>query len=202
MSRRFGLTTTHHPTIVISKKNLWPAVTIAMLLVATGIELRWQGRLWSCTCANFFWTSNAWSSLTSQLLFDPYSFTHLLHGVMFCGVIYLAVRRITVEWGLVVAIAIECAWEIIENTNTVIDRYRTATAALGYQGDSVMNSFGDIIACGVGFLLAAKIGWRWSLILFFGVEAVLVLWLRDSLLLEILMLVHPVDAIKDWQMAR
>lgn len=184
------------------KKNLWPVVTIGVLLVATAIELRLQGRLWVCACPQFIWTADAWSSQTSQKLFDPYSFTHLLHGVMFCGLIYLAFRRIAVAWGLVVAVAMECAWEIIENTNTVIDRYRTATAALGYQGDSVINSFGDIIACGIGFMLAAKLGWRWSLILFCGVEAFLLLWLRDSLLLEILMLVHPVGAIKDWQMAR
>jgi hypothetical protein len=187
---------------VISRKNLWPAVTIGVLLVATAIQLRLQGRLWSCSCANLVWTSDAWSSLTSQLLFDPYTFTHVLHGVMFAGLIFLLWRRITLEWALVTAIAIECAWEIIENTNAVIDRYRTATAALGYQGDSVMNSFGDIIACGAGFMLAARLGWRWSLVLFFGVEAVLLLWLRDSLLLEILMLVYPIGAIKDWQMAR
>ncbi len=99
------------------------------------------------------------------------------------------------------AIAIESAWEIIENTNTVIQRYREATASLGYQGDTVMNSLGDILCCGVGFILARKLGWRRSIALFFAIEAVLLIWIRDSLLLEIIMLIHPIEVIKHWQMA-
>ena len=184
------------------KKNLWPAVTIGVLLIASAIELRLQGRLWICACPPAVWTPQAWSSQTSQLFFDPYSFTHLLHGVMFCGVLTLIATRMALHWRFVLGIAIECTWEITENTNTVIQRYREATAALGYQGDTVVNSLGDIICCGIGLALAAKLGWRWSIILFFGVEAVLLVWLRDSLLLEILMLVRPVSWIKDWQMAR
>jgi len=96
-------------------------------------------------------------------------------------------------------ITIEAAWELIENTNTVIQRYREATASLGYQGDTVMNSLGDIMCCGIGFMIARKLGWRRSLLVFIATEAVLLIWIRDSLLLEILMLVHPIDAIKVWQ---
>jgi len=97
------------------------------------------------------------------------------------------------------AITIEAAWELIENTNTVIQRYREATAALGYQGDTVVNSLGDIICCGIGFMIARKLGWYRSLLVFIATEAVLLIWIRDSLLLEILMLVHPINAIKVWQ---
>jgi hypothetical protein len=103
-------------------------------------------------------------------------------------------------WRFVMAIAIECAWEMIENSNTVIDRYRQATAALGYHGDSVLNSMGDIFCCGVGFLLAVRLGWRWGIVMFVGVELALTVWIRDSLLLEILMLIHPFDSIKTWQL--
>jgi len=100
------------------------------------------------------------------------------------------------------AITIEAGWELIENTNTVIQRYREATASLGYRGDTVLNSLGDIMCCGIGFMIARKLGWRRSLLVFIATEAVLLIWIRDSLLLEILMLVHPVNAIKVWQMGQ
>src|SRR5207302_7991264 len=91
---------------------------------------------------------------------------------------------------------IECCWELIENTNAVIQRYRVATASLGYHGDTIMNSMGDIACCAVGFMLAWKLGWRRSIALFFAIEIVLLVWIRDSLILEIIMLVHPINAIK------
>jgi hypothetical protein len=103
-------------------------------------------------------------------------------------------------WRLVLAVAIEAAWEVIENTNFVIERYREATAALGYQGDSVVNSLGDILACILGLFLARKLGFRRSLAVFVLVEVALLIWIRDSLVLEVLMLIYPIDAIKAWQM--
>ena len=118
---------------------------------------------------------------------------------MFCGLLTLLVRRVPTSWSLCVAIILEASWELIENTNTVIERYRAATAALGYQGDTVINSLGDVMCCGIGFMIARKLGWRRSLVLFIATEAILLIWIRDSLLLEILMLVHPINAIKMWQ---
>ena len=182
--------------------NIWPAVTIGLILIATAIELHLQGRLWRCACPQYFWTSDAWGSRTSQLFLDPYSFTHLLHGLVVAGLLTLLIRRLSASWRFVLAIAIESTWEIIENTNTVIERYRQATASLGYQGDTVLNSLGDVLCCGIGFALAVKLGWRWSIVLFLAVETILLFWIHDSLLLEILMLVHPVNAIKTWQLAR
>ena len=165
------------------------------------MQLHHQGRSWWCDCgSSFFWTSNAWGSLTSQTFLDPYSFTHLLHGLMFCGLLTLLVRGLPTRWLFCLGLAIEAAWELVENTNTVIQHYRAATAALGYQGDTVMNSLGDIMCCGLGFMIARKLGWARSLIVFFVTEAVLLIWIRDSLLLEIIMLVSPVNAIKVWQM--
>ncbi len=119
---------------------------------------------------------------------------------MFAGLLTLLIRGMSKSWRFVLAIAIEAVWEMIENTNTVIERYRQATASLGYQGDSVLNSLGDILCCGIGFGLAMKLGWRWSIILFLAVETVLLFWIRDSLLLEIIMLVHPMNSIKTWQL--
>jgi hypothetical protein len=181
-------------------KNLSPALGILLMLLATGLQLHNQGRLWWCACRGFLWTSEAWGSRTSQTLFDPYSFTHILHGLLFCGLLALLIRGMETKWRLLMAIAIESTWELIENTNAVIDRYREATAALGYHGDTVVNSLGDIVCCGIGFVIASRLGWRRSIMLFAAAELVLLIWIRDSLLLEILMLVHPIEVIKVWQM--
>jgi hypothetical protein len=182
-------------------ERIAPAVVIALMLVVTALVEHFEGRLWKCACSDLVWTSDAWGSHTSQLFLDPYSFTHILHGVMFAGVLALLIRRLAASWRFVTAIAMECAWEMIENSNAVIQHYRQATAALGYDGDTVLNSLGDIFCCGIGFLIAVKLGWRWSIALFVAVELLLTLWIRDSLLLEILMLIHPIDAIKHWQLA-
>ena len=109
------------------------------------------------------------------------------------------IRGVSPGWRLFMAITIESVWEIVENSNIVIQRYRAATASLGYHGDTVVNSLGDIMCCGIGFMIARRLGWRRSLALFFVTEAFLLIWIRDSLLLEILMLVHPINAIKVWQ---
>jgi hypothetical protein len=139
------------------------------------------------------------SAENSQQLFDPYSFTHVLHGFMFFWLIAWLARRLRPVWQLSLAIAVEALWEVFENTNFIIERYRSETAALGYNGDTVVNSFGDILCCLVGFMIARRLGLRRSLIVFAAFELVLIVWIRDSLLLEILMLVFPVDAIKAWQ---
>lgn len=171
------------------------------VLVVTAVVLRLEGRLWICSCGQLFiWVSQACSSNTSQHFFDPYSFTHVLHGFLFFWLIAWLAPRLNSTWQLTLAIAIEAAWEILENTNFVIERYRTATAAIGYTGDTVVNSLGDILCCTVGFIIARRLGFRRSLIAFLLMELVLILWIRDSLLLEILMLVVPIDLIKTWQM--
>jgi hypothetical protein len=200
MPGRTGLSLRHPPTKVQKKKYIWPIAVIGLILIATVLELWLQGRLWRCSCPKFLVTSDAWGSQTSQLFFDPYSLTHVAHGLMFAGLLALLARRISPRWRFVITIALESAWEIIENTNTVIERYRVATASLGYQGDTIVNSLGDIFCCGIGFILARKLGWRRSIILFLAVELLLLIWIRDSLLLEIIMLVRPIDAIKTWQL--
>ena len=187
--------------LTLTRKRLWPVVVIAVILIATAFGLHNQGRLWICACGRvLLWAGNICSSDNSQHLFDPYSFTHLLHGFAFCGLLALIIPRVPVRWRLSIAILLEALWEIIENSEYVIARYREATAALGYHGDTVLNSLGDITACGVGFLLAQRLGlWR-SLILFVAIEAMLTIWIRDSLILEIIMLLHPINAIKSWQL--
>ncbi|HEV7397967.1 MAG TPA: DUF2585 family protein [Pyrinomonadaceae bacterium] len=183
--------------------RLWPFLGIFAALAATAILLRLEGRLWLCACDRFMiWSGNTCSSDNSQHLLDPYSFTHLLHGFLFFWLIAWLGRRLNSNWQLTLAVAIESLWEVFENTNFIIDRYRSQTAALGYTGDTVVNSFGDILCCLVGFMIARRLGLRRSLIAFAVLELVLILWIRDSLLLEIVMLIVPVDAIKAMQLCR
>ena len=175
------------------------AIAVALLLVV--VSLRVEGRMFLCTCGHFaLWTSDTCSSNTSQQLLDPYSFTHLLHGFLFFWLIALLFRRLSANWQICLALLLEGAWEIFENTPFVINKYRTETAALGYEGDTIVNSFGDLMCALVGFMIARKLGLRRSLIVFVLVEIVLLVWIHDSLLLQILMLVHPVESIKLWQM--
>lgn len=184
---------------ILSRKNrAWAAITITLLILFVTLHL--QGRLWFCKCGRvYLWVSDAWSSSTSQHLFDPYSFTHLLHGFVFCWLIVLIFPRLHCKWQLWLAIAIESAWEIVENSRFIIERYREATAALGYYGDTIINSFGDVVSCGIGFAIARSLGFTRSLIVFLLIEAVLIFWIRDSLLLNILMLLYPLDIVRKWQ---
>jgi uncharacterized membrane protein YjdF len=175
-------------------------VAAAAIVFAMIVLLRVQGRLFICACGHVqIWTSDTCSANNSQHLFDPYSFTHVVHGILFFWLISLLFRRMNKGRQLLLALLLEAAWEVFENSTFVIERYRTATAALGYQGDTIVNSLGDLVCALVGFLVARQLGFRRSLILFALVELVLILWIHDSLLLQILMLVRPLEAIKLWQ---
>ncbi|HEY1403076.1 MAG TPA: DUF2585 family protein [Pyrinomonadaceae bacterium] len=179
----------------------WPWLAIATATIMAALQLRRQGRLWLCECGRvLLWAGDAWSADNSQHLFDPYSFTHVLHGFVFCGVLAWALPRVSWEWRLALAVSIEALWEMVENSAFVINRYREATLALGYQGDTIINSTGDILACALGFVLARRLGLRLTLVAFALTEIVLLIWIRDSLLLNVLMLLSPIDAIKAWQM--
>lgn len=179
-----------------------PGLAIVVTLIAAALQLHHQGRLWVCACEFRFWSGKVCSSENSQQFLDPYSFTHLLHGIAFFILLKLILPRVPPVWRLFLTIVIEAGWELLENTNLVIDRYRAATAALGYTGDTVVNSLGDILCCALGFVIARWIGWRRSAILFVVTEVVLLFWIRDGLTLNIIMLIHPINAIRAWQMCQ
>ena len=124
----------------------------------------------------------------------------MIAGLLLLLFRFVVKRNVPTSWRLVITLVLEALWEIMENTNAVIDRYREATAALGYQGDTVVNSLGDMLCCGLGLLIARKLGWLRSLPIFIVTEIVLLFWIRDSLILEIIMLIRPIDAIKGWQL--
>ena len=179
------------------------SVATGLVLLAMILLLRAEGRRLMCACGHFaVWISDWCSSNTSQQLLDPYSLTHVLHGFLFFWLITLLFRRMPRAWQFWLALLLESAWEVFENTSFVINKYRTETAALGYQGDTIVNSLGDLSCALLGFVIARQLGVRRSLILFVLIEAVLIFWIHDSLLLQILMLVRPVEAIKLWQMCR
>ncbi|MFQ5848688.1 MAG: DUF2585 family protein [Candidatus Methylomirabilales bacterium] len=171
------------------------------MTVFTAVQLHRQGRLWWCACGTLWlWSGDAWGPHNSQHLFDPYSFTHVLHGVVLCGLLAWGLPRLSAPWRLWLAVSLEGLWEVVENSEGIIQRYRAATIALGYQGDTVVNSLGDILTFGIGYVLARRLGFRGSLALVVVTEMVLLIWIRDSLLLDVVMLIHPIDAIKAWQM--
>ena len=185
------------------RTKLWPWLAIAAAFVVTAILLRVEGRLWLCACGTIrIWSGQVCSANNSQHFLDPYSFTHVLHGFLFFWLIAWLLGRLSANWQLALAVAVEAGWEVFENTNFIIDRYRSETASLGYNGDTVVNSFGDILCCLIGFIIARRLGLRCSLIVFAVLEVVLIVWIKDSLLLEILMLVVPIDAVRAWQMCR
>jgi hypothetical protein len=148
-----------------------------------------------------WWESNIWSGENSQRVADPYSFSHLVHGMLFYGFLWLVARRVPVRYRLLVALGLEAGWELLENSPLIINRYREATIALGYAGDSVLNSLSDIVMMTLGFLFASRVPTRITVAVIMAMEIGCALWVRDNLTLNIIMLVHPVEAIKHWQMA-
>ncbi|MCB0036590.1 MAG: DUF2585 family protein [Anaerolineales bacterium] len=184
----------------IERKKLWPILLIAAVLGITALQLHAQGRLWICACGRVdFWSGDIWSSDNSQHIFDPYSFTHLLHGVAFFWLLNWLLKNMPLNWRLLIALVIESVWEVVENAPFIINRYREGALALGYEGDTVVNSISDILLCAVGFLLVHYIGVKRSVIFFVAVELFLILWIRDSLILNIIMLIYPIDALGAWQ---
>ncbi len=185
------------------RERFWPCVVIAVVMGVTAMLLRYEGRLWICSCGYvLLWAGNTKSADNSQHIFDPYSFTHVLHGFVFYALLALVVPRLAMAWRLALALTIEAIWEVIENSPAVIERYRQATLALGYEGDTVVNSLADILCCGIGFMLARRLGFRRSLAVFVATEIILILWIRDSLILNVVMLLFPIEAIKKWQMGQ
>ena len=185
----------------------WPWIVVVAMLAVTAAALRWEGRVWWCERGDSaFWISDVWTAHCSQHWADPYTITHFSHGLIFWTVLYFWSKwvpkwSVSMRWRLCVAIAIAAAWEIVENSEFIIDRYRTVTMSLDYMGDSVANAVGDVIACGLGFVFARWAGWKWAMGVFAATEVILLFVMRDNLTLNVIMLLWPIEAIKQWQSA-
>ena len=184
-------------------RPLWHyAIMAAAVALATAlIELAMGRVLVSKTGRLMLWVGQVATPENSQQFFDWYSFSHLIHGIVFYGFFHLLGRRRGWPLGrrLVLALVVEAAWELFENTPFTIERYRNATIALDYYGDSVLNSMCDLACCAAGFFLAAKVP-AWASIALIVVMELFVGWMiRDNLTLNILMLLWPIEGVKRWQ---
>lgn len=189
----------HHETDMPTPR-LGPWLGLAGIFLCAALALHFEGRPWWCACRQPTpFSVDVFGPHNSQHLLDPYSLTHFVKGLLCCGLIWLVLPKLPWAWGLVLTTGLEAAWELVENSPYVIERYRTATIAAGYQGGAVVNSLGDIVCSGIGFLVARRVGLWWSAALVVATEIFLLLWIRDNLTLTIVMLFMPLDAIRVWQ---
>jgi hypothetical protein len=175
------------------------AFVFLIVAVAAAIELA-MGRHPICTCGSIdLWVGARDSPKTSQMLADWYSLSHVVHGLLFYAALWLLFRRSPIEWRFLAALLVEAGWEVIENTPFVIDRYRETTAALGYSGDSVLNSVSDMLMMCGGFLLARKLPPWASVILLVALELLPLFVIRDNLALNVWNLLAPNPQVAAWQ---
>lgn len=178
----------------------WAAASLGLITVVMVTVLWLMGRRMWCKCGGISpWSWDIYSQHNSQHLVDPYFFTHVLHGFLFFAALWPIRFRLTADARLLIACLVEACWEVVENTPWVINRYRETTISLDYFGDSIANSVFDLLACLLGYWIASRLKWYSSLAVFVVVEVALLATIRDSLLLNIIMLVWPSDAILQWQ---
>lgn len=174
-----------------------------LLFVVFAATLYFIGQVPICKCGYVkLWHSVVFSAENSQHLSDWYSFSHIIHGLVFFGIAWLISRRwklFSLRAGFLIALLAEMAWEIFENTDFIINRYREVTISLDYYGDSIINSVFDVLFMILGFFLARKLP-VWATILFIiAMEVFVGFYIRDNLTLNIIMLIYPFKAILNWQ---
>lgn len=179
-----------------------PWLLSALILAALIAWLAAQGQpLIAASGRILLWYNDPWGSEGSQHLLDWYSPSHLIHGLLFYAALRWLAPRVAVGWRFVAAVVIEAAWELAENSPAVIERYRSVTVSKDYFGDSVLNSAMDVAAMALGFWLARSLPVWVAVVLVLGLEALTVWLIRDGLALNVLMLLWPIDAIREWQAA-
>lgn len=183
----------------VTRAGAWPVVILGIVAVAAAMLL-WMGRAPICACGYVsFWHGEVNDSGNSQHLADWYAPSHVAHGFIFYGLLHLVARRLGFWPRAAIATLVEAAWEVVENTPAVIQRYRDATIALGYDGDSVINSVADIGWMWLGFWLASRLPVWASVAIVVAMELFVGWMIRDNLALNVLMLLWPLESVRAWQ---
>ena len=173
---------------------------VAGLMLVQAITLHLLGRVWICTCGTVrLWIGDMHSAELSQQILDVYTPSHVIHGILFYGLLYLLMPRAPVLLRLAIAVGIEVGWEIAENSPVVIEEYRKQATATGYVGDSILNSLLDTVAMMVGFTLARLLSWQATVALAIVAEVTIGVLFHDNLTLNVLNFIHRFPAIEAWQ---
>jgi hypothetical protein len=182
----------------MTNRHAWGAVGGLMLVQALVLHL--LGRVWTCSCGTLrLWVGDIHSSELSQQMFDWYTPSHVIHGILFYGILHLLLPRMPVLMRLALAVGLEAAWEIAENSPFVIEAYRKQALAAGYIGDSILNSLLDTVAMMTGFMLARLLPWQATVALAIAAEIAVGALVHDNLTLNILNFIHRFPAIEAWQ---
>ena len=180
-----------------------PYIVTALIITLAAAYLLWIGREPICKCGYVkLWHGQVVSSENSQHISDWYTPSHIIHGFIFFGLLWLVARRLSLGWRLAIATLIEALWEVVENSEAVIERYRSVTISLDYYGDSVLNTVADILAMILGFFLAARLPVWATVTIALAFEATTIWLIRDGLALNVLMLLYPLDWVAEWQAGR
>ncbi len=181
-------------------KLTWLISGVVIVVSSTVVALAAMGRVWVSETGNLMlWVSDIGSPEASQQLLDWYSASHFIHGILFFGLFYLFRNQLSLGARFLLAVVVECGWEILENSHFIIDRYREGTIAIGYTGDSILNSVSDIGCMMLGFVVARYGPWWVSLVIILVLELYVGYVIHDNLFLNVLMLVYPIDAVRVWQ---
>ncbi|MCG6884439.1 MAG: DUF2585 domain-containing protein [Silicimonas sp.] len=181
-------------------RSATPWILTAAIFLAMLLWLLWVGRVPICACGYVkLWHGETMSSENSQHISDWYTPSHVIHGLLFYAALWLVARRSPLSWRLAAATAVECLWEVVENSDAIIERYRAVTISLDYYGDSVLNSAADVVAMWLGFWLARILPVWASVGLVVSFEVLTAFVIRDGLALNVLMLVWPLESVMEWQ---
>ena len=174
-------------------------LAVAAMSLTAALESMMGRKIWGTGGQAGFWSSDINSATNSQFMFDPYTSSHMLHGVLFYAFFWLIGRNWPLQLRLLLALVTECGWELLENSTFIIERYRAQTISLNYFGDSIVNSMCDVIAAVIGFMIARRLPVPVTIAIFVLVEVAMAWAVRDNLTMNVIMLVHPIEALKVWQ---